>query len=980
MTLLQSWYKHLKTFHEEFDQSFGELGFHVALHPYRYLVAGLITALTCASGLVWLKVESASSKLWVPQNSLTKQAQAYMESKYGNPARFASFALLSTTSSSVTTLSHFSTFWNLHDMITDNTSANVINSNGNTWSSMCDGNSYDCVSASPLTFFAFNRTYYDVTVSTESELLAAISASTNPAGFQIPRDRYFGNIGTDSNGNINSASIVVAFYYFIDNDAADDYLLEYVDVMAAQAKTLNGLELLYFTDRSTDDGLADSVTGDIPLMILTYIIMGMFSCAMLVRSYRNFTETRILLSTGGVLIVILGIAAGYGLCAGSGVIFTSIHQVLPFIIVGIGLDDMFIIVATFDSYNEIEDIPTRMSATLRRCGLSITYTTVTDVVAFLIGSISILPAIEYFCLYAAASLFLNYAFQVTMFSALLVLDMRRYSKGKIDCCPCFDAGVSTATISSNGKVHSVSEEVEFKKLSRDDDTNVSTANTAVLSNETATSLESESAEERKRLKESQIVGVLSTQDQNDGDGELEKSVTFQRNLLQKFISEVYYPLLRDPISRIVVVVFALSMLCLSIYGCVNNSIGFDVVDLMSDDWYGRAYIVTLRKYDLFFVDNYVGTYVIYKELEYHTQAVQQEIIAINNNFVDSKYNAPALSTNWLGTFKNYYTTYHSSNVNSDGYMTDYTTFYSVLNTFLATDAYAVFSRDLVLSTNGTGQSYIESSRFGAFHINVWDSNKKIKAMQNARSVLDDSSSISSPVPFSSMYNIAESDLTIIDEMMINLACAISAVILLSLVVLRSLVATSLVALLVIYVDVIIIGFVYLWDLEINTITVVQVIMAVGLVVDYCAHIMHYYLLQKVVDTAIGNDSNNCSRSAISTDANNRKIHDALVEIGPSIILGCFTTFLGVCPLGASSSVIFRIFFKMFVSIILSGALTGLVLLPTVLFSFPIYIPDEDEQGEKKKVDDGVDGVEMVAKTTEEPKSDRLQQALTSSSI
>jgi hypothetical protein len=50
----------------------------------------------------------------------------------------------------------------------------------------------------------------------------------------------------------------------------------------------------------------------------------------------------------GIVVILMSLAAGYGLCAGCGVFFISLHQVLPFIIVGIGVDDVFIIVSSFD--------------------------------------------------------------------------------------------------------------------------------------------------------------------------------------------------------------------------------------------------------------------------------------------------------------------------------------------------------------------------------------------------------------------------------------------------------------------------------------------------------------------------------------------------------------------------------------------------------------------------------------------------------
>lgn len=98
----------------------------------------------------------------------------------------------------------------------------------------------------------------------------------------------------------------------------------------------------------------------------------------------------------------------------------------------------------------------------------------------------------------------------------------------------------------------------------------------------------------------------------------------------------------------------------------------------------------------------------------------------------------------------------------------------------------------------------------------------------------------------------------------------------------------------------------------NTVTVVQMVMAVGLVVDYVSHVLHYYLKQP---------------HSLTPD---ERMIEALTEIGPSVMMGCSTTLLGMFPLAFANSTIFRTFFRMFLSIIIFGAIHGLVLLPALM--------------------------------------------------
>lgn len=51
---------------------------------------------------------------------------------------------------------------------------------------------------------------------------------------------------------------------------------------------------------------------------------------------------------------------------------------------------------------------------------------------------------------------------------------------------------------------------------------------------------------------------------------------------------------------------------------------------------------------------------------------------------------------------------------------------------------------------------------------------------------------------------------------------------------------------------------------------------------------------------------------------NLRIAYTLGEIGPSVMVGAATTFLGIMPLAFANNVIFRVFFKMFLVIISFG--------------------------------------------------------------
>ena len=75
----------------------------------------------------------------------------------------------------------------------------------------------------------------------------------------------------------------------------------------------------------------------------------MFVYATLMLGKFNCVHQRSGLAVAGFMGVIMGIVVSYGICSAFGVFFGPMHSVLPFLLLGIGLDDMFVIAQSWDS-------------------------------------------------------------------------------------------------------------------------------------------------------------------------------------------------------------------------------------------------------------------------------------------------------------------------------------------------------------------------------------------------------------------------------------------------------------------------------------------------------------------------------------------------------------------------------------------------------------------------------------------------------
>lgn len=185
-----------------------------------------------------------------------------------------------------------------------------------------------------------------------------------------------------------------------------------------------------------------------------------------------FIGSKVTLGLFAIALVILSVSSSVGFFSILGVKATLIiAEVIPFLVLAVGVDNVFILVHEMDRQNvlhgpnasttphfgastpmsptqsrarlqfdasqshddsvDAESMPLfltveeRVARTLAKMGPSILLSTITEFVAFALGAIVPMPAVRNFALYAAGSVLLNAMLQVTVFISALALDQRR---------------------------------------------------------------------------------------------------------------------------------------------------------------------------------------------------------------------------------------------------------------------------------------------------------------------------------------------------------------------------------------------------------------------------------------------------------------------------------------------------------------------------------------------------------------------------
>ena len=168
----------------------------------------------------------------------------------------------------------------------------------------------------------------------------------------------------------------------------------------------------------------------------------------------------------------------------------------------------------------------------------------------------------------------------------------------------------------------------------------------------------------------------------------------------------------------------------------------------------------------------------------------------------------------------------------------------------------------------------------------------------------------------------------------NIGLALGAIFTVILVLLSNIKITLTVFLTVVLTLVDIIGFLHFWGITIDIISCVNIVLAVGLCVDYSVHIAHAFLVAEGKKLETTNDTSQskifCHLLFYVSGTSVSRTISSLNTIGSAVFNGGFTTFLALVLLGFSTSHVFISFFKVFSLTVVFGLYHGLILLPVLL--------------------------------------------------
>ncbi|CAF3385699.1 unnamed protein product [Rotaria socialis] len=180
------------------------------------------------------------------------------------------------------------------------------------------------------------------------------------------------------------------------------------------------IDVSYSVSTSIDQELENNVNLDMFLVVITFVVM--IIVATICLSLRGpMSQSPAYLSAIGVLATMLGLVSGFGFCSLIGIPMCSLVFATPFLIIGVGTDDMFLIFSAYHRTKSSETTSQRLADTFRICGSGITITSLTNIIAFLVGAITDFYGIRLFCFYTSASIVFCYFYQILLFGSAVAI-------------------------------------------------------------------------------------------------------------------------------------------------------------------------------------------------------------------------------------------------------------------------------------------------------------------------------------------------------------------------------------------------------------------------------------------------------------------------------------------------------------------------------------------------------------------------------
>ncbi|XP_077162613.1 NPC1-like intracellular cholesterol transporter 1 [Paroedura picta] len=663
-------------------------------------------------------------------------------------------------------------------------------------------------------------------------------------------------------------------------------------VQEFQQKYADNYSIAYMAERSLEDEISRTTWEDLRIFVISYLVIFLY-IALALGKYSSckhlLVDSKITLGLGGILVVVGAVLSSLGFYSYVGLSSSLIIvEVVPFLVLAVGADNIFIFVLEYQQSEQQpeESREQQIGRVLGDVAPSMLLCSLSEAICFFLGALSEMPAIRTFALNSAVAIIFDFLLQMTTFVALVALDARRQKAARFDLCCC----------------------VRLEKR-----------------------------------------------------GQVKK----HESLLRSFTRRFYVPVLLNSIVRMLVVVLFIFMFCAAIFLIFNIQVGLDQELSVPGDSYMLQYFQYLNQYFMVGAPTYFVTTGGYNFSSYDGMNAVCSSTGCDNNSMTQKIQYatefPKVSflaipaSSWVDDFIDWLNpTSSCCRMNTSGHFCD------SMNTHLS-----CFRRCMTLTSEtlrpdveqfnqflpwflndtpnlkcpkgGRGaydtsvrlgpDGEILASRFMAYHTPLKNSQEYTTALKVARELSDNITASMRKVPgtdpsfrvfpYTITYVFYEQYLNIGITGFVNLVFCLVPTFVVCYVLLGMDLRSgfiNLFTIIMILVDTV--GAMTLWGISYNAISLINLVTAVGISVEFVSHITRSF--------------------AISTRPTKlERAKEATINMGSAVFAGVAMTNLpGIMVLAfAKAQLIQLFFFRLNLIITILGMLHGLIFLPVILSYF-----------------------------------------------
>ncbi|XP_013119437.1 patched domain-containing protein 3 [Stomoxys calcitrans] len=844
------------------NKTFFHLGKFIAKHPGYFIIVPTLLTLLCITGYQQLKYQIDPEYLFSPVNGEGKAERAIVEQYFKvnythrfnvgritRPGRFGRVIVIPKDGDdNMIRREIFKELRQLDDIIQNST----VTYDGETFTykDACARWENECFENDVL-----NLDYIMDDIES-GELNLTFPLMFNPVTWDAHAFPVFfgGTKVTEDNIIITVPAIQLVYFVTADTKRQDAKGAEWEETFlrvvgeAENSGMFKHISVAYFASRTLDHELEKNTQTVVPYFSSTFILMALFSVVTCMMG--DAVRSKPWLGLMGNISAVMATCAAFGLAMYMGIEFIGINLAAPFLMIGIGIDDTFVMLAAWRRTSLKLSVPDRMAHMMSEAAVSITITSLTDLISFWIGVISPFRSVQIFCKYSVLAVCFTFLWHVTFFAACMAISGYREEQNRHAVFGC--------------KVQALSVAIK---------------------------------EKRNIFYRAIMSGGIN---RDDPDNPIDN----KDHVLMKFFRTNLSAIINNNWCKLLIILIFGTYLAGACYGITQIKEGLERRKLSRADSYSVEFFD--REDEFYREFPYRMQLIITGDLNYSDPMVQDQIEELTRNLENTSYVTSSLYTeSWLRSFISFV------DRNND-----------YLNLTLDTEQEFIdavkehwlfpgnpFSLDVKFNENGTK---ILASRMLIQAVNITDTNHEKEMVRDLRQICKDSplnATIFHPYfVFFDQFELVRP--TSVQSMIIGAIIMM----IISFIFIPNILCSLWVAFSVISIEMGVAGYMALWDVNLDSISMINLIMCIGFSVDFTAHICYTYMSSK-------------------KKSPKARVREAFHSLGLPIVQGSSSTILGIVALLLAQSYIFLVFFKMVFLVIFFGAMHGLFLLPVLLSLF-----------------------------------------------